>query len=193
MFEGDPATEIVRFAHNERFSLILLPTRGLGVFRRLLLGSVTAKVLHDADCPVWTGLHPETVTDDGVVSVRRVACAVDLGPQTNSALNWAWSFAQHWKAPLHVIHVLPPADDTGWHGRLSSMAHQELTAKQTELGIDARIHLEFGSPASTATEAAKRLGADLLVIGRGHAGSGPRLGGTAYAMVRDAPCPVVSV
>ena len=46
---GDPATEIVRFAHNERVDLILMPTHGYGVFRRLLLGSVTAKVLHDAD------------------------------------------------------------------------------------------------------------------------------------------------
>ena len=25
--------------------------------RRLLLGSVTAKILHDAECPVWTAAH----------------------------------------------------------------------------------------------------------------------------------------
>ena len=65
VLEGDPATEIVRFAHNERVDLILMPTHGYGVFRRLLLGSVTAKVLHDADCPVWTGLHPERCDSAG--------------------------------------------------------------------------------------------------------------------------------
>jgi nucleotide-binding universal stress UspA family protein len=34
-----------------------LPTHGLGAFRRSLIGSITAKVLHDAECPVWTGVH----------------------------------------------------------------------------------------------------------------------------------------
>ncbi len=36
-----------------------MPTHGYGPFRRFILGSVTAKVLHDADCPVWTGVHLE--------------------------------------------------------------------------------------------------------------------------------------
>jgi nucleotide-binding universal stress UspA family protein len=55
--DGDPATAIVNYAAHEKFDLIMLPTLGLGDFRRFLLGSVTAKVLHDAECPVWTGVH----------------------------------------------------------------------------------------------------------------------------------------
>ncbi len=54
---GDPATLIVEYAHTEGVDLILMPTRGKSAFRRLLLGSVTAKVLHDAECPVWTGKY----------------------------------------------------------------------------------------------------------------------------------------
>jgi len=35
----------------------MLPTHGRTPLRRFLLGSVTAKVLHDRTVPVWTG-HP---------------------------------------------------------------------------------------------------------------------------------------
>jgi nucleotide-binding universal stress UspA family protein len=54
---GDPAKVIVERARSEKSDLILMSTHGSGTFRRLLLGSVTAKVLHDAECPVWTGAH----------------------------------------------------------------------------------------------------------------------------------------
>lgn len=53
--EGDPARQIVDYARNHDVDLIVMATHGYGPFRRFLLGSVTAKVLHDAACPVWTG------------------------------------------------------------------------------------------------------------------------------------------
>jgi nucleotide-binding universal stress UspA family protein len=79
---GDPAAEIVRLAHREKVDLIVMPTHGYRTFRRLLLGSVTAKVLHDANCPLWTGVHMEEPGMFAVPSCRKVACAIDLGPQT---------------------------------------------------------------------------------------------------------------
>ncbi|MBM3773656.1 MAG: universal stress protein, partial [Acidobacteria bacterium] len=56
---GDPARQIVRCSEREKSSLIVLPTHGYGPFRQNLLGSVVSKVLHDAACPVWTGVHME--------------------------------------------------------------------------------------------------------------------------------------
>ena len=44
---GDVATEIAWFARTRRFDLIVVPTHA-GSFRRMLLGSTTAKVLNDA-------------------------------------------------------------------------------------------------------------------------------------------------
>ena len=55
---GDAATEIARVAKDGGFSLIIMPTHA-GIFRRMLLGSTTAKVLNDANCPVLTSLHAE--------------------------------------------------------------------------------------------------------------------------------------
>ena len=57
---GDPAQIILSYARNGHFDLIMMPTHGYGPFRRFLLGSVTAKILHDATCPVWTSAHLET-------------------------------------------------------------------------------------------------------------------------------------
>jgi len=45
---GDPATCIVIYGGESKGRLIVMPTRGFGPFRQMLLGSVTAKVLHDA-------------------------------------------------------------------------------------------------------------------------------------------------
>jgi len=59
VLEGDPAECIVQVAQQNAADLILMPTHAYGRFRRFLLESVTAKVLHDAECPVWTGVHSE--------------------------------------------------------------------------------------------------------------------------------------
>src|ERR1035437_3289032 len=67
LFEGDPARRIVEFAHERHIDLIVMPTHGYGLFRRFLLGSVTAKVLHDAECPVWTGVHLDQSPALGIV------------------------------------------------------------------------------------------------------------------------------
>ena len=55
--EGAPGQVISEYAAKENVDLIMMPTHGYGPFRRFLLGSVTAKTLHDADCPVWTSAH----------------------------------------------------------------------------------------------------------------------------------------
>ena len=56
---GDAATQIAEVAKNG-FDLIIMPTHA-GIFRRMLIGSTTAKVLNDADCPVVTSRHAETI------------------------------------------------------------------------------------------------------------------------------------
>jgi nucleotide-binding universal stress UspA family protein len=193
LLDGDPATEIVRFADSEHCDLILMPTRGLGVLRRLLLGSVTAKVLHDAGCPVWTGVHPEHFDSDGHVSIRNIVCAVDLGPQSRAVLQWAQGFAEHWHAGLSIVHMLPALPDQEWRERLKRLAQDQLLTLQTEAGIRGEVRVEVGDPHRALAALTKQMAGDLLVIGRGHEGSGGRLSGTAYATVRDSSCPVVSV
>jgi nucleotide-binding universal stress UspA family protein len=50
--EGFPAEEIMRVSENRRADLIVMATHGRSSIRRLLLGSVTEKVVRIAHCPV---------------------------------------------------------------------------------------------------------------------------------------------
>jgi nucleotide-binding universal stress UspA family protein len=49
---GDPATEIIRTAREQKADLIIIGARGLGQLGGLILGSVSERVLHAAHCPV---------------------------------------------------------------------------------------------------------------------------------------------
>src|SRR5262245_56501802 len=105
MSEGDPAWRIAEYAKKERVGLIMMRTHGYGPFRRLLLGSVTAKVLHDVECPVWTSAHtPESPPPPA--GYRSVLCALDYTPQDLSLLRWASLFVCEQGATLKLTHAI---------------------------------------------------------------------------------------
>jgi nucleotide-binding universal stress UspA family protein len=188
VLEGDPALAIVEFAHREHCGLIVMPTHGYGPFRRFILGSNTAKVLHDADSPVWTGVHLEEAPATPAIRIRKVLCAVDLGPQSTRTLTWAAGLAREFDAQLTLLHTVPCGPDV----RLAAGEELRMLAVAANSGAD--LLLENGEPAPTVCQAAQRLGADVLVIGRGSAsGKYGRLRTNAYAIIRQSPCPVVSV
>jgi len=201
LLDGDPARKIVDFAHDERSSLIVMPTHGYGLFRRFLLGSVTAKVLHDADCPVWTGVHIEEAPLAESIHFRKVMVAIDLCPgQALKALAWGAKFAEEYGAEMVVVHAYPSLEGrggdevAGWRENASRTAEDEINKMQQKLGLNAPVLLESGDPALVVTNLAVREQAHVLVIGRGSAaGVFGRLRANAYAMIRQSPCPVVSV
>lgn len=200
IIEGDPARAIVETAHERGAGLIVMPTHGYGTFRRFILGSVTAKVLHDADCPVWTGVHLEA-TNACSVRFARVAAAIDLGAQSERTLMWARRFAESAGAELAVIHATPNLEgrageyfDPDWRRHVESTVREEASALMARLGFEAPLIIDSGDTAETVCGMAQDWRADVLVIGRGSAaGVFGRLRANAYSIIRQAQCPVVSV
>jgi len=191
--DGDAAHMIVEYAHEEQVNLIVMPTHGYGTFRRFILGSNTAKVLHDAECPVWTGVHLEEPRDHAPVKLQSILCAIDLGPQSCRTLTWAANLQREFGARLSVVHAMACADEHMADG-LEQSIREEVRRFEKSSGAEAEVLLEAGDAASVVCAAASRLCADLLVIGRGSAAGGfGRLRTHAYAMIRQSPCPVVSV
>ena len=202
VLEGDPTQVIVEFAANEKCDLIVMPTHGYGPFRRFLLGSVTAKVLHDAICPVWTGPHMESAPDYSTVHFHNIVCAIDLGLHSREVLCWAAGFAREFGAHLSIVHAIPSSAtrlggfyfDPDWRTQLTKTAVERIAYFRQEMQIEASVAIEAGEPPLVVTTAAETLKADLLVIGRG---STPRAHGhlptNAYAIVRASTCPVVTV
>jgi nucleotide-binding universal stress UspA family protein len=192
ILEGDTARRIVELAH-ERAGLIVMPTHGYGPFRRFILGSNTAKVLHDADCPVWTGVHIEDAPP-GSVPPHHILCAVDLGPQSGKTLCWAAWLARQFGARVTLLHVTAPAPEGGGAPDPREAARQELVRLQRSADLEAELAVESGDASLAICAAAARTQADVLVIGRGSAaGVFGRLRTNAYAIIRQSPCPVVSV
>ena len=202
VLEGDPTQTIVDFAEREKCNLIVMPTRGYGPFRRFLLGSVTAKVLHDAICPVWTGPHMEAAPDFSSMHFHNVACAIDLGLHSREVMCWAAGFAAEFGAHLTLIHAIPASAtrlggfyfDPDWRTQLTRTAMERLSSMRDDMGIEASVAIEAGQTPVVVGSAVETLKADLLVIGRG---STPRAHGhlptNAYAIVRESTCPVVTV
>lgn len=52
LLEGPEAEAILKIAENTQSDIIVMGTRGLGAVKGLLLGSVSRKVIHYAECPV---------------------------------------------------------------------------------------------------------------------------------------------
>jgi nucleotide-binding universal stress UspA family protein len=204
VLEGDPAAKIVELAHGSPDeTVIIMPTHGYGPFRRFILGSNTAKVLHDSDCPVWTGVHLEKAPALASIPFRNILCAVDLGPQSSKTLCWAARLAQEFGSRLHLLHATgasPESSEAGddaaaqWQAAIRKSAADELTRLQKFVGMEADFSVEPGEAAKVICSTAQRVEADLLVIGRGSAaGVFGRLRTNAYAIIRESPCPVVSV
>ena len=198
---GDAATGIAGLARNRGFDLIVMPTRA-GVFRRMLLGSTTAKVLNDSDCPVFTTQHAETIAPREL-SHREWVCAIGLSSDSERVLCYAMRMAKAFHANVSIVHVITAAlpilpAQLKLEERERSLEKQSARNRVNELqelvGSNAPVTIAVGPIKDALTEAARSLQADALVIGRSsQPGAQGRLRDLTYAVIRDAPCPVISV
>jgi nucleotide-binding universal stress UspA family protein len=197
---GDPAELITQFAHSEGVDLIMMPTHGYGPFRRLLLGSVTAKVLHDAQCPVWTGAHMEQPMQEPL-KLQSILCAVDGTPKSTPVMDWAAQYAKQTGAALRLVHAVRGVET--WPARQSDLeferelrieAGERIERLERSVGMDAPVSIVTGEIAESVRDEGRRHAADLIVIGRGVLDETfGRLRTHAYGIIRQAGCPVISI
>ena len=193
---GEPSEEIVRFAQEQSVDLIMMPTHGYGRLRSLLLGSVTAKVLHDAHCPVWTAAHaPEQRA--GLLP-QTILCCVDGTSASAEIIRQAAEFSGRFDARLQLLHVVTPAADwEGFRGELQQEEHAAAHARMQQIcaqaGITLPFHIAVGQIAPSVAQRACEESADLVIIGRGQIGAPlGRLRTHVQAIIQSAPCPVLS-
>jgi len=199
--QGEPARAITDTARNRQADLIMMPTHGYGPFRRMLIGSVTANVLHDAECPVWTGVHTDQIWSKKGAGWQRFLCAVDTDTADGELLQWAAQFAREQGAQLQVVHAVHEAapipsgqESDTLRDFLLGVAKERLAKMQAEAGTNFDVWLRFGKVGQVVHQAALDHQADLILIGRGLIRKTlGRLRSQAYSVIREAPCPVISV
>jgi nucleotide-binding universal stress UspA family protein len=198
---GLAADRIVQYAGEHGIDLIVMPTHGYGRFRRLLLGSVTSKVLHDAACPVWTTVHSEELAEPSSQNIRNIVCAVDIGSDEIRVIRAARDMASQYGATVCLVHAVPypdfgpgATDDRSFQRFLFDTAKERMTALQQEAQSGLQTSIDYGRVAAVIRDTALRCDAQLVVIGRGRIQEKlGRIRTNVHAIIRESPCPVLSV
>jgi len=198
--EGRAAPRITEFVNDQRIDLVMMPTHGYGPFRRALLGSVTAKVLHDVSCPVWTDAHVERPSATAQIGCKSILCTVDLETKSIPLIRHAAQLGTEFEATVRLVHAIPEAEslptnhfEVEFRRFLFEKARDEIRRLQAEAGTAFDVCMEGGTVANVVRAAAEHHQVDLVVIGRG-AIQEPlgRLRTNTYAVIRESICPVLS-
>jgi nucleotide-binding universal stress UspA family protein len=209
VLEGNVSSEIVDFAESLPADLVVMATHGRSGFDRLMLGSVTERVLRKAACPVLT--VPPRAPDAppaGAILFRQILCGIDFSPSSMKALDYAVSLAREMGAALTLIHVLEPmpvlepvmmggpgsAADAPTIEQASRSRLRDALSTHVGGGVQASQTVTAGKPYVQILRAAEEQRADLIVIGV-HGGAAGLLafGSTTNHVVRQATCPVLSL
>ncbi len=197
---GDPGSVIDGLAQQQRADLVMLATRGHGPMRRFLLGSIAAKVLHDVNAAVWTGVGAALSDHPVRIPYESIVCALDDSQEAEGVLRAAASLASAYCAQLWIVHVVPtppayPDIDLEEHNKdLTEASQFRLRELKAKLGIDAPHSVIDALLGDGIHQEVVRRKADLLVTGRGHSnGTFSRLWSHLYSIIRDSPCPVLSI
>lgn len=194
--EGDIADVLLRLVREHAIDLLVIGTRGYRGVKRLLLGSVAEKVFRQAPCPVLIVPPPAGER----ARVARILYPTDFSQHSLGAAPYAFSLARHYRAKLILLHVV---EDTAVHSvadlkRRRKLVENRLTRSvlgKAELALKAELAVEFGDPAQRILRVAAEWQAGLIVLGvrRAKATTAHLTEGTAYKVVRQAPCPVLTV
>lgn len=198
---GDPAQAIADFIVANKVDMVMMPTHGYGPFRQLLLGSVTAKVLHDVHIPVWTTAHTSEAPDRAHVDMSKVLCAVDATSASIELMRWAGGLCKSLRANLRLVHAVPAIEswpelqmDPGFQQTLHENARRTIENLERAADISVPVCVGAGTVPDVVREVALEHSADLIIIGRGALQETMgRLRTHSYGIIRHAPCPVISV
>ena len=198
---GDPAVTIADYARTQAVDLIMMTTHGRGRFRNLLMGSVASKVLHDAECPVWTATHGEDPALLSNLGIKNILAAVDLAPDQIEVVSRSAELAREFGGAVRLLHAVPSAEhvpgDTGgseFSNFLLRSAQEQIEKCQREAGTNFEVLVRPGSVTEAIRDAALESQADLVVLGRGRVREAfGRLLSRTYDIIGASPCPVLSL
>jgi nucleotide-binding universal stress UspA family protein len=202
---GEPAPIIVDQVVASHADLVVMGTHGRSGFDRFLVGSVTARVMRNAPCPVLT-VPPHAPDSPSEMVAKGVVCPVDFSPASLQAFGFARDLARRAGASLTLLHVLEwlPEEEPRalahfnvpeYRQYLMDDARQRLDALVAEgppLEGGTQVEIAVGRAHRQILEVAAAKSAGLIVMGAQGRG-GPAFGSSTEQVVRAASCPVLIV
>jgi nucleotide-binding universal stress UspA family protein len=193
---GDVSQTVRKLVEERSIDLIVMPTHGGGTFREFLVGSNTAKVLHDVQCPILTGAHRDQAPD-ACFPYCRIGCLIDLRDGSDQVLQDASDFARAYRADLTAIHVARtfengPGVVSDYAAALGLSARRQMQKLIERMNVEAVGIVASGDLVATVREQIEKNKLDLLIIGRSGA-TEEEIQSDAYDLISRLPCPVLSV
>jgi nucleotide-binding universal stress UspA family protein len=196
---GHPVDAIVEAAERKHADLIVLGSRGMGVWRSLVLGSVSDGVAHHAPCPVlivrgqYKGFQSILVGSDGSNAAQE---AVEAAMQLTHAFGSDLTVLNVFEALETYTGV--PTDDLDpdvYAERVRTVVAKRAQCAAEEVEVPYQVTQQVGHPAQTLVQTADKDQADLIVVGS--RGLGPfkslLLGSVSDRVLHHAHCPVLIV
>jgi len=185
---ADPAETILEVAKEKNCDTLVLGSQGSSKIAGFALGGVAEKVLRHAERPV---LIVKRITE-----FSKILVAVDGSKHAQKALNYAVQLGQKYKSKvtlLNVAQAMFPRTKKETAKTLGERVVSEAEAQAKELKTDKTV--EFGHPAKTIIDFAKKGNYDLIALGSRGLNPVKRfvLGSVSDKVARHAECSVLVV
>jgi len=200
--QGIAADSILLLAQEQKVDVIVMGTHGRRGYDRLMLGSVTDRVMRLASCPVLAVSNvPQGDEAKGAGQAHRltrVLYCTDFSENAKRALNYAISAAEEYGAVLTLLHVLEEAPSAA-KKKVVTAAAMERLEKLVSPEVRETLKVEFavraGKPYRQIIQVAAELAADIVIMGVHGSGALDLavFGSTTYRVIQLGPCPVLAV
>ena len=208
---GPVAGMLAKLVADKGIDLLVSATHGRSGIKRLLLGSVTERIIRTLPCPLLTVSPVEHTFDASSVQTagfKKILVGCDYSLDGDRAVRFGLSLAQEFQSDLRLVHVIEPF---AYHNHFIPQGIMETS--QTRLCDDvtaklqARVPPEAGNWCKISTQClrgkpfdeliryADHHAIDLIIVGaRGHSlVESMLLGSTTDRVIRHATCPVLCV
>jgi nucleotide-binding universal stress UspA family protein len=204
--EGIAADSILSFAQARKADVIVMGTHGRRGFDRLVLGSVTDRVMRTAPCPVLAiSKLPHEFMAAGeerrhVHHLSRILFCTDFSENSQRALNYAISATAEYDAELALLHVLedvpsPPKTEETIAIATATEQLNKLIPQEERKTLKTKTTVRIGKPYEQIIQFALEAQIDMVTMGVSGRGALDRavFGSTTYRVIQLGPCPVLAV
>lgn len=209
---GHPSDEISKFVSDHSIDLTVVATHGRSGLKRLVLGSVTERLMRILPCPL---LIVRSLEDDDTaiqhfgLSFKKILVGCDFSPYSDLAFQYALSLAQEFESEVHLVHVVETPAYKGmmkfsvgqgedFERALHTQIKEKLSnmiPKECVAWCEPKMILLTGHPYEEIIKHSLLNHVDLIVLGiRGrNLIEALFTGSTTDRVLRQSPCPVLSV
>ena len=197
---GGVADCILELADAEKMDLIVMGTHGKRGLDRLVMGSVTERVLRKAHCPVLAvKRRAEEMAGAGAdpLRLRKILYCTDFNEDSPRALEYALLLGCQYQSEISLLHVVERSSETKLEAERQEALQQLKAAipENVQTCGTVRTAVRAGKAYEQILQEAAETGSDLIVMGvRGRSAVNVALfGSTTYRVMQLGSCPVLVV